>query len=700
MDESYNPMNETNKFTKSRRRDEAALLIISSFVLMLASSVFPKAEISYSRIDPTSGSIRVSAPVQIGTGNATVRKASEIVAGRESDLKLTGVFKEQYGTASAVMEFLNAENLSEIEEITFWIYANGPVAQRTNRYIVLDVEQPSNFGWGFYLFDDEGNYKGIPNVKINWTGWNQVAIPLRSSARDVSPGWNDSRSLKHLKRIRFDLSLLAEPSLATQEGSVLLADIQRVSADVPPFSFLAPIFIILGLICLQFYLVSLLPTNRLLIRMTGLAIILHSLVAICTPMSSDFISSFYHATPVLPSSTPLDSPLYEGGPFYFSLLRGMYHAWSVMPVDHPRPLSIFPGYWSYPALFGREWWQRNEFFHFLATPGSLLLTYMLKLPNVAFTIGSGIAIYLIASHMTRESRALSAAAVWLFNPVTLLISDMWAPVDPAPVFFTLIAVLFALLNKSPYSGMSLGLAVATRLAPLLQLPVFLMSLVNSNRTGGLKRLVNFITAGAVVTILALLPTLIGRRDIEHIPGIDEPSFLLGTRLKLFETEIALGVVVLTIYYLLLFNMVRDSDYRALKPPLLIYAILGLWVSLFAFSKFPFHLLLWIIPYLILAIAIGNRNLTLAFLFVTAALASAALMTGPYFSTFGHSILFVPNISPWMRTLSQALFRIGVYPSGIGGGTILVLSRSVLSGVALTYAATILIEIHRQSKSSR
>ncbi len=673
------------------------LLITIGSLLILASGLFPRAVISYAEIDSVEKFSRSSASVTIGTGKASLSMSPAVLAGRRPSFELAGIFNQQYGTASVTIEFPEVQDWSNVDEITFWIYADEAVGQRTNRYIVLDVERPANFAWGLYLFDSEGRYKGIPHVKINWTGWNQIAVPLGSPGRDVHLAWDDTSSLRRLTGVRFDLSLLAESTSTAQNGTIYIGDIQKVSRRIPEIAYLSPLLIILVIVSFMCYIVRSVAPNNLVILIMSAAILLKSILAIVTPLSSDFISSFFHGTPVLPTSSPLDSPLYEGGPFYFSILRGMYYVWSIFPVDHPHPLSIFPGYWSYPALFGRFWWERKEFFHFLATPGSFLLVYLLKLPNIAFDVGSGLLIYSIAAQITgSRSRSMFAAAVWLFNPVTLLIANMWAPVDPAPVFFSLLAVFYTLRQDALYSGISLGLAVATRLAPLVLLPVFLTLLVALKGRHDLRYLSKFSAATLSIPLFALLPTLLGRREIEHIPGIDEPYFLLGPRMQLFETEIALGVVVVFVYYLVLYNIIASKRGHTWRPTSLIpHAVLGLWVTVFAFSKLPFHLLLWVIPFLILDVATGRRSLVYPSLFAASALISGFLITGPYFSTYGHGVFFVPNLFPWMKAVSHFLLKIGAYPMGIGVGIPLMLSRSILAAVAIAYSASILVQISRE-----
>ncbi len=595
------------------------------------------------------------------------------------------------------MEFPEAVDWSKVDELVFWLHAEEAIGKKAGRYIIFDVEEQSNFGWGFYLFDNEGHFKGIPFVKINWTGWNRVAIPLRSPGRDVHSAWDDEKSLRNVEKIRFDLETIEPPEFRGQGGSLYISDVRTVSKDIPPFAYLAVVLVTLPLIGFLFLVARSTGIAGSGLWMAGAAILARSALAIATPLSSDFISSFYMGMPVLPSSNPLDSPLFEGGPFYFLLQRGLYHLWSIMPVDHPDLLSIFPGYWSYPALHGRLWWERNEFFYFLGTPGSLLLTYMLKFPNLVFDIGSSLLIYTIVSLVTASrARSLLAMGLWLFNPVTLIVTTMWAPVDPAWVFFALLSIFLLMRRRVFESGASLGMAIATRMAPLLLLPVFLALLIRPRDEARTSRLLQFAAPALLLPLLGVMPTLLAGGRLEHIPGIGEPYFLFGPILQFFDSQIAVGVASVFVYYMTLYHIIERSDnLNSQLTDVTPFAILGLLVTVFAFSKFQFHLLLWILPFLILDAVTGRRSPIYAGLFALSAVVTVSLITGPYFSTFGRSVFFVPNLAPWMNTASQALFRVGIVPSGFEVKTIVMLSRSVLAGVSIVYAATILLGIHRE-----
>ena len=108
----------------------------------------------------------------------------------------------------------------------------------------------------------------------------------------------------------------------------------------------------------------------------------------------------------------------------------------------------------------------------LPDPLSPLAKFMLKLPLVAFDFAVAFALFRICKHLDIR-RPWLAVFLWLFNPLVFLISAVWGHFESIVVFFVLAALWAFFKGRHTLSALSLGLAISTKMFPILLVPVLL-----------------------------------------------------------------------------------------------------------------------------------------------------------------------------------------------------------------------------------
>lgn len=123
----------------------------------------------------------------------------------------------------------------------------------------------------------------------------------------------------------------------------------------------------------------------------------------------------------------------------FSLLAhgfGTFYAKTSF-ADYP------PGYFYVLALVGHIW---NAFFR-VHDGNNAILSDLVKMPAILADLVVGWLIFAIGSRFASRAIALGAAALYIFNPVTILISAVWGQIDSVAAAFALLAVYFLLKSE-------------------------------------------------------------------------------------------------------------------------------------------------------------------------------------------------------------------------------------------------------------
>lgn len=648
--------------------------------------------------------------------NLSISKAAIPGSGRSDILRLSAIFEKgeqseaEQPEAHIVYTFDQPLNLLSYDMIVFWLYADSSVGRETSGYTWA---ADASHGHSFYIIDATNSTKGLRSLPICWIEWNRIAIPLRFQPNEVNSSWNDNFSLAMVKAIRIGLE--AFDSIDERQCNLYVSSIEVLKAnrfvlkDILGLA-LSSILIVISLIIIPY--VTLLfcksSNNRILTmikdtltlfklsllqKVCVIAVLLKFILAFLSPLSSDFINITYGVTSAFPYFNVFATSPASGG-FWKPVMHVIYNLWVLLPVDHPELVTIYPGSHSYPSA-------STPIFYFLSTPGSFLLVFMIKLFYIAFDVVTGFVVSRIVV-LTSGSQKLGKASfvLWLINPYTSLIAEMWGSMDIVMVCFLVLSAYLFDKGRRDLSAIALGISIGTRLFPALLLPVYLIHMRKTkSATSQLYNLSNsnvnlasikFVMISLTTFFISLIPSLLlgaSRTGVlKAVPDLDKMPdffFFLGPIIEVYEFRIGI-TVVLFIVYLTVLSLPNYGGYLSFQE-----SLLGAFLVLFAFSRWHPHFILWIIPFLTVdAYTSRRRNFFLLFMIITFTI--GITFFDFYFSTWGNSFFFMPNYSPLLATLSTQLWTIGSSEVlQLVNGEVLL--QSVFSGLTVSYLISIIVQ---------
>jgi len=586
-----------------------------------------------------------------------------------------------------------------------------------------------NYTFGVYLYDSNGNWKGWDGYVINWVGWKQIVIPIKGTGwlventftgpNDVSPEWNDAISLKHITGIRFDLNL-ADPNDPTKRDLALhmltVTDIQlrnifynnndfvKIFIYIITILFFISIFIAKRMKRITDFLLNAPHLEikeynkgfRYFVAFVLSAFAFKSILATFTPLSSDFIDIVYGATPVFPWSNVLNNSPTQGG-WWFLILFLIYNFWLALPITHLSILDIFPGnYWN-PMV-------QHSLWSFANTPSSYLLVFMLKLPNVITDIAIGLYSYLIVGKLTGSIKlAQKMLVVWLLNPFSILIAEMWGSLDIIVIGFMVLSLVALLKEKFILSGILLGLSIGIRTFAVLFLPFILLYVwrLSGQVSKGIFKKYMFALVSA--SIISLIPYMVAEFILSvpskaFVQRLPDYSFLLGVSLDIpgFQSRY---VTIILYFLLLLFGlMIKKMDFGKL-----ISLLAGVSLAIFAFSRWQPHWLIYLVYFLLLEYYSLNRQTPRTFLVLLLGLLGATLVpTSAYFMSWGNSIFFIPiddSLKPISINLANLNSYIESYTTSVIGVSFQGMITSAFTAVAIFILILIILRLKNISSKS-
>lgn len=137
-------------------------------------------------------------------------------------------------------------------------------------------------------------------------------------------------------------------------------------------------------------------------------------------------------------------------------------------------------------------------------PG-LLFDFLEKLPLIASDTIIAVLVYrLVSLYIHDDKQAVTAAALWFLNPLTIWVSSGWGMMDTLPALFTVLALYFVLQGRFALSGVSTVVGVAMKFYPLVLLfPLLLIAWRRGGRTGFAGALIGTLFASLVLFLPSL-----------------------------------------------------------------------------------------------------------------------------------------------------------------------------------------------------
>lgn len=259
--------------------------------------------------------------------------------------------------------------------------------------------------------------------------------------------------------------------------------------------------------------------------------------------------------------------------------------------------------------FGDYKYQAPQLFRYL---------FSLKLIYLVFDLAVG----LILLKLVTKNKQKFALAFWFFNPINLYAIYAIGQFDIIPTFLTLLSFYFWERKKAILSGLTLGLGIAFKSFPLLLLPLFLTTKTN------LKDKFLFSTLAISIYLITILPFL-------NSSAFQHDVLFSGLSIRIFELKIDSGLFEISIF-LLLYALYLIFTVINRKVPLYIN-ILVIFLVMFSLTRFHPQWIVWMMPFITLALVNSNLNLKL--------LTPLFLAYFLYFIFFGDSFLTTGILSP-------------------------------------------------------
>jgi hypothetical protein len=406
--------------------------------------------------------------------------------------------------------------------------------------------------------------------------------------------------------------------------------------------------------------------------------IMKAVISILTPLSYDFMT-----TGVLVVAGSISAIISNNAPYviWMIILKGLYIFWQYLPIAHPSINSMI-GYW-----------------YFFPTFASQLLIFMMKSPLTFFDFLCGVLTYKILFLITNsEDRSIVGMCLWFLNPYVTLATEMVGQYDVMVAFFLLASLFYFLSGKAIVSSTCLTVSIFLKLYTLLLLPVFIIiSLKQKVSNGALK----FVSTFALISFSASVFIALAGWSFANFKTLGLYylskgfSFFTGITLELRSLGLALPfpvwtpiqIVGLTVIFLALYLFVMLDFWRE-EGDRILDAVFGFTLIIFAFSFWHSQYLMWVLPFLSIDYVLNRTRWIYPTLFVGTAFISELIYFSYNFSTFGHSLFFVPNYYESFQIVSNLIFHL--YENPVWTDMVATFFKSIFVGVCIFYLLRIML----------
>lgn len=221
-------------------------------------------------------------------------------------------------------------------------------------------------------------------------------------------------------------------------------------------------------------------------------------------------------------------------------------------------------------------------------PNLMFFMLVLKLPYLFFDLFISVILYKIYKNQ-------KIFYFWLFNPISIYLIYILGNFDVIPTFLTILSFYFIKNNKQFWSYLSIGLAIALKMYPIMFLP-FLFFYDQKNIFKNIK-----------YTIVSLIPLI-----LSILPFLKQKSFydsFLGSGLtqKILEYKIAnLPIFPIIFIFILIAYIFSKSKY---KFEIAMLQTLFIFIGL---VKFHPQWIMWFLPFIAVIFIKGNLKHKLLF----------------------------------------------------------------------------------------
>jgi len=293
--------------------------------------------------------------------------------------------------------------------------------------------------------------------------------------------------------------------------------------------------------------------------------------------------------------------------FIFKKVFNIYDYLAYLPKTDPVASNYGINFFTYPPLayfilgflgiifrpflsFGWFNWFAENYPNIYPNLRVFITLLIFKFPYLIFDLGVA---FLISSFFDDKRKKFLAFFLWLLNPLSFYTSFMVGQFDIIPVFFTLLALKLAFLNKKYLAAICLGLGGGLKMFPLFFLP-FLANL-------GKKfwERLKILAIGFGVYLLIIFPFLFSSafRTVSLLSSQSQKMLFMGLPVSGAEM-----IYIFVFVYIFLFwrSWFKEGNFEFLWKFWLVVLFL-----FFSVTHFHPQWLLWITPFLIWELVENN-----------------------------------------------------------------------------------------------
>ncbi len=179
---------------------------------------------------------------------------------------------------------------------------------------------------------------------------------------------------------------------------------------------------------------------------------------------------------------------------------------------------------------------------------------------------------------------------WMFGPMVIFVSYIFARHDIIGIFVTLIALYLAKKDRKYWSIIVLAIAIALRFFPIMLFPILILYLARSKKDYILLSSIGFVGLGAVE---AFSYFYFGKSVLLSLLNTEHFNFILSAKLELIIHDRIFIFIVVYVIIILSFLHIKKKSFDLL----LNYGAM-IFLTFVSLSYFHPQYVLWTVPFLV------------------------------------------------------------------------------------------------------
>jgi len=252
--------------------------------------------------------------------------------------------------------------------------------------------------------------------------------------------------------------------------------------------------------------------------------------------------------------------------------------------------SIFPAVDRiFPALLDTDTW--FSWVGLISSSDVYTILVLFKIPYLIFDIACMFLVLRLAYDGDIPSK-LRMFKYWIFNPLVIFVSYIFARHDIIGLFVTMAALLLAKRDRKYWAVLVLAIGIALRFFPILILPLFILYLAKSKKDYIIFALIG---VSGLASIEALLRIFAGKSVIIPLLKTQHFEYFLSSKLELIIHDKIFIFIVVYMLIILSFLHIKKKNFDLL----ICYGAI-IYLSYIALCYFHPQYTLWTVPFLVIA----------------------------------------------------------------------------------------------------